>query len=394
MGHQHFHLLHACDSMVRASLATKTFQLRWILFTKPHSSFPSFIPSLVIPLTFPPLFLPILISLPFFTCNFRRTKFQLCMSIHLKFMENHKNVTEFIFMGLWENRQIELLFFLLFLLCYLAVLMGNSVILITITCSHLIEQPMYYFLCHLSLMDLCYTSTVIPRLIRDLAATRKSISYNECMTQLFTTHLLAGVEIFILVSMALDRYVAIVKPLHYMVMMSRKRCDMLIVTAWVVGFWHSIALLLMMLSLPFCGPNHINHYFCDVKPLLKLVCKDVHVVSVLAMANSGMVLVAIFTVLLASYILILYSLRTRSSAGLLKALSTCSSHIMVVVLFFGPCIYTYALPAGSENKDKEISVFYTVITPILNPLIYTLINSEMKSAMHKVWSWLSNSKLK
>ncbi|XP_031229385.1 olfactory receptor 4S2-like [Mastomys coucha] len=164
--------------------------------------------------------------------------------------------------------------------------------------------------------------------------------------------------------------------------------------AWILGFWHSIALLLMVLSLPFCGPNHINHYFCDVKPLLKLVCKDVHVVSILAIANSGMVLVAIFTVLLASYILILYSLRTRSSAGLLKALSTCSSHIMVVVLFFGPCIYTYILPAGSENKDKEISVFYTVIAPILNPLIYTLRNSEMKSTMHKVWSRLSHLELR
>ncbi|KAK7797991.1 hypothetical protein U0070_004153 [Myodes glareolus] len=308
-------------------------------------------------------------------------------------MENHKNVTEFLFMGLWENRQVELLFFLLFLLCYLAVLMGNSIILVTITCSHLIEQPMYYFLCHLSLMDLCYTSTVVPRLIRDLAATRKNISYNECMTQLFTAHLLAGVEIFILVSMALDRYVAIVKPLHYMIIMNRKRCHVLIAMAWAVGFWHSIALLLMVLSLPFCGPNHINHYLCDVKPLLKLVCKDIYVVSILVIANSGMVVVAIFLVLVASYVLILYNLRTRSSAGRRKALSTCSSHVTVVVLFFVPCIYTYVLPAGSENKDKEISVFYTVIAPMLNPLIYTLRNSEMKSAMHKVWSRMSHSEL-
>ncbi|XP_057619171.1 olfactory receptor 4P4-like isoform X1 [Chionomys nivalis] len=309
-------------------------------------------------------------------------------------MENHKNVTEFVFMGLWENRQVELLFFLLFLLCYLAVLMGNSIILVTITCSHLIEQPMYYFLCHLSLMDLCYTSTVVPRLIRDLAATRKSISYNECMTQLFTAHLLAGVEIFILVSMALDRYVAIVKPLHYLIIMNRKRCHVLIAMAWSVGFWHSIALLLMVLSLPFCGPNHINHYLCDVKPLLKLVCKDIHVVSILVIANSGMVVIAIFLVLVASYILILYNLKTRSSAGRHKALSTCSSHVMVVVLFFVPCIYTYVLPAGSENKDKEISVFYTVIAPMLNPLIYTLRNSEMKNTMHKVWSRMSHSELK
>nr|XP_013001883.1 olfactory receptor 4P4-like [Cavia porcellus] len=305
-------------------------------------------------------------------------------------MENQKNVTEFIFLGLWRNQKIELFFFFLFLLCYLAVLMGNVTILLTITCSHLIEQPMYYFLCHLSLMDLCYTSSVVPRLIRDLAAARKSISYNDCMTQLFAIHLLAGVEIFILVCMALDRYVAIVKPLHYTVIMNRKRCSMLIGMAWGLGFWHSIALLLMVLRLPFCGPNQIDHYLCDVKPLLKLACKDVRVVSILLIANSGMVAVVIFLVLVASYILILYHLRTRSSAGRRKALSTCSSHIMVVVLFFVPCVYTYALPAGDHNKDKEISVFYTVIAPMLNPLIYTLRNMEMKISMHKVWfEWTS-----
>ncbi|EHB02389.1 Olfactory receptor 4P4 [Heterocephalus glaber] len=128
---------------------------------------------------------------------------------------------------------------------------------------------MYYFL---SLMDLCYTS-VVPRLLRDLTAARKSISYNSCMTQLFTAHLLAGMEIFILVSMALDRYIAIIKPLHYMVIMDRKRCNVLIALAWGVGYWHSLALLLTVLSLPFCGPNQINHYLCDMKPLLKLVCK-------------------------------------------------------------------------------------------------------------------------
>ncbi|XP_047679784.1 olfactory receptor 4P4-like [Prionailurus viverrinus] len=306
-------------------------------------------------------------------------------------MENQNNVTEFVFMGLWGNKQMELLFFFWFLLCYLAVLMGNVIILLTITCSHLIEQPMYYFLCHLSLMDLCYTSTVVPRLLRDLGAARRNISYNNCMTQLFAAHLLAGVEIFILVSMAFDRYVAIVKPLHYTVLMNRQRCNLLIFMAWAVGFWHSIALLLMVLNLPFCGPNQIDHYICDVKPLLKLVCRDIRVVSILAIANSGMVVVVVFLVLLASYLLILYNLRTRSSAGRRKALSTCSSHIMVVVLFFVPCIYIYVLPAGSENKDKEISVFYTVIAPMLNPLIYTLRNTEMQIAMQKVWSKMAHS---
>ncbi|ELW72381.1 olfactory receptor 4P4 [Tupaia chinensis] len=306
-------------------------------------------------------------------------------------MGNQNNVTEFVFMGLWRNKQIELLFFFFFLICYLAVLMGNSIILLTITHSHLIEQPMYYFLCHLSLTDISYTSTVVPRLIKDLAAARKNISYNSCMTQLFTAHLLAGVEIFILVAMAFDRYVAIVKPLHYMVIMNRKRCNLLVAVAWSLGFWHSIALLLMVLSLPFCGPNKINHYLCDVKPLLQLVCKDIYVVSILVIANSGMVVVVIFLILVVSYILILYHLRKMSSAGRCKALSTCSSHVMVVVLFFVPCIYTYVLPAGSENKDKEISVFYTVIAPMLNPLIYTLRNMEMKIAMQKIWSQMSHS---
>ncbi|XP_077011914.1 LOW QUALITY PROTEIN: olfactory receptor 4P4-like [Tamandua tetradactyla] len=301
-------------------------------------------------------------------------------------MESQNNVTEFVFMGLWEDKQIELLFCFLFLLCYLAVLMGNFIILLTVTCSHLIEQPMYYFLCHLSLMDLSFTSTVVPRLIRDLAADGKNISYSACMTQLFSVHLLAGVEILILVSMALDRYIAIVKPLHYMVIMNQQKCKTLIAVAWCVGFWHSIAILLMILSLPFCGPNEINHYMCDVKPLLKLVCKDIHIVNILAIINSGMVVVVVFLVLFVSYILILYKLRTHSSAGRRKALSTCSSHIMVVVLFFVPCIYTYALPAGSENKDKEISVFYIVISPMLNPLIYTLRNVEMKIAIQKLWS--------
>ncbi|CAD7666552.1 unnamed protein product [Nyctereutes procyonoides] len=309
-------------------------------------------------------------------------------------MENQNNVTEFVFMGLWGDKQMELLFFFLFLLCYLAILMGNFIILLTIIRSHLIEQPMYYFLCHLSLMDLCYTSTVVPRLIRDLGAARKNISYNNCMTQLFTAHLLAGVEIFILVSMALDRYVAIVKPLHYMVIMNRWRCNLLIFMAWSVGFWHSVALLLLVLNLPFCGPNQIDHYLCDVKPLLKLVCRDIHVVNILVISNSGMVVVAVFLVLVASYILILYNLRTHSSVGRRKALSTCSSHVMVVILFFVPCIYIYVLPAGSENKDKEISVFYTVIAPLLNPLIYTLRNMEMRNAMWKVWSKMAHMKFR
>ncbi|KAI5935332.1 Olfactory receptor 4C11 [Manis javanica] len=172
-----------------------------------------------------------------------------------------------------------------------------------------------------------------------------------------------------------------------MVIMSWHRCDMLITMAWGI-VWPSVALLLVVLRLPFHGFNQIGHYLCDVKPLLKLVCKDICAVNTLMIANSGMVVVVVFLVLVASYIL--YKLRTRSSAGPHKALPTCSSHVVVVVLFFMPCIYVYVLPAGSENKDKETSV----TTPMLNPLICTLRNVEMILAMMKVWSQMAHSEFK
>ncbi|KAM8971750.1 olfactory receptor 4P4-like [Sarcophilus harrisii] len=301
-------------------------------------------------------------------------------------MEKHNNVTEFILLGLLMNKEMRTICFVIFMACYLSIFLGNFIIFVTIMYSHLMQEPMYYFLWHLSFMDPCFTSTIIPRLINDLIAETKTISYNCCMTQLFTSHLLGGVEMFILVSMAFDRYVAICKPLHYLTIINRQRCNMLILLAWLVAFWHSVAQLFMILRLPFCGPNQIDHYMCDSKPLLKLACTDTHIASILVIANTGMVVLATFLVLVASYIVILYNLRKHSSEGRHKALSTCASHVMVVVLFFIPCISTYIPPPRSLNNDKEFSVFYTVIAPMLNPLIYTLRNVEMKNAIRKVWS--------
>ncbi|XP_074084013.1 olfactory receptor 4P4-like [Macrotis lagotis] len=300
-------------------------------------------------------------------------------------METHDNVTEFILLGLLMKKEIKTMCFVLFTVCYLAIFLGNFIIFITITYSHLIQQPMYYFLWHLSFMDPCFTSTTVPRLIRDLIASSKTISYNCCMTQLFTFHFLGGVEIFILVLMAFDRYIAICKPLHYMIIVNRQRCNMLILLAWVVAFWHSVAQLFLILKLPFCGPNQVDHYMCDSKALLKLACTDTHVASLLVIANTGVVVSATFVVLVASYINILYHLRNHSAEGRRKALSTCASHVMVVLLFFVPCISTYIQPPNSLNIDKEFSVFYAVIAPMLNPLIYTFRNAEMKNAMRKVW---------
>ncbi|XP_027715003.1 olfactory receptor 4P4-like [Vombatus ursinus] len=301
-------------------------------------------------------------------------------------MEIQNNVTEFVILGLFKKPETKMICFVIFLLCYFAIFFGNIIIFITIICSHLIQQPMYYFLCHLSYMDLAYTSTVVPRLLRDLIAKQKSISYNSCMTQLFAAHFLSGVEVFILVSMAFDRYIAICKPLHYMIFMNRQRCNMMLLMAWLVAFWHGIAQMIMVIRLPFCGPNQVDHYFCDVKALLKLVCTDTHIPNILVIANTGMVVLATFLVLVASYIVILYNLRNHSSDARWKALSTCASHVMVVVLFFVPCIATYIPPPSASPNDKEFSMFYTVIAPMMNPLIYTLRNTEMKNAMQKVWA--------
>ncbi|XP_074084008.1 olfactory receptor 4P4-like [Macrotis lagotis] len=301
-------------------------------------------------------------------------------------MNNRNNVTEFILLGLTQNNQVQNLCFVIFLFCYMAILMGNSIVMISILYSPLIEQPMYFFLTYLSFVDVCYTSTVTPKLISDMLAKRKTISYANCLIQLFTVHFFGGVEVFILTGMAYDRYVAICKPLHYMAIMSRERCNALVLVACGGGFLHSFAQIVLAVLLPFCGPNEIDHYFCDMYPLLKLACTDTHSFGLLVIANSGMIALVVFMVLMASYVVILYTLRAHSSESRQKALSTCGSHITVVVLFFGPSLFIYIRPATTYQEDKVLALCYTIIAPMFNPLIYTLKNSEMKNAMKKVWS--------
>ncbi|XP_040860014.1 olfactory receptor 4P4-like [Ochotona curzoniae] len=212
--------------------------------------------------------------------------------------------------GLFQDKNIEMLCFVFTLFCYLSIWMGNVLIMISITCTQLIVQPTYFFLNYLSLSDLCYTSTVTPKLMTDFLAERKTISYTNCMVQLFTTHFFGGIEIFILMGMAYDRYVAICKPLHYTVIMSRQNCNAIILACSVGGFVHSTSQLLLTVFLPFCGPNEIDPYFCDVYPLLKLACSDTHTVGVLVIVNSGLISLVTFVVLVFSYFLILYTIRS------------------------------------------------------------------------------------
>ncbi|XP_037377460.1 olfactory receptor 4P4-like [Talpa occidentalis] len=300
-------------------------------------------------------------------------------------MESRRNISEFILLGLSYNKNIQIFCFVFFLFCYVTLLAGNLLILASVRCSPLFDQPMYYFLIHLATMDICYTSTVTPKLIGDLLVERKTISYGSCMLQVFTMHFFGGIEIFILTAMAYDRYVAICKPLHYMIIMNRTRCDLLVLGAWVGGAVHSFPLFIMAVILPFCGPNEIDHYFCDVFPLLKVACTDTYLTGILVITFSGILSLVIFVVLFLSYGVILFTLRKQSAEGRRKALSTCWSHITVVAFFFAPAIFIYLRPPTTFPEDKIFALFYTIVAPMFNPLIYTLRNAEMKNTMRKLW---------
>ncbi|NP_001378137.1 olfactory receptor family 4 subfamily C member 11D [Equus caballus] len=275
--------------------------------------------------------------------------------------------------------------FVIFFIFYVGTVVGNLLIIVTIKSNQTLETPMYFFLFYLSLADSCFSTSTAPRLIVNALSATTIISYNECMTQVFALHLFGCMEIFVLIRMAMDRYVAICKPLHYPTIMSAQVCITLIVLAWIGSFIHSIAQIILALRLPFCGPNLIDHYCCDLQPLLKLACMDTYLINLLLVSNSGAICSSSFVILMTSYIVILHSLRNHSAEGRNKALSTCTSHIIVVILFFGPCIFIYTRPPTTLPMDKMVAVFYTIGTPFLNPLIYTLRNSQVKNAMRKLW---------
>ena len=305
---------------------------------------------------------------------------------------NQSVVSEFLFLGLTNSWEMQLLLFVFSFTFFMASMMGNSLIILTVTCDPHLHSPMYFLLANLSFIDLGVSSVTSPKMIYDLFRKHKVISFGGCIAQIFFIHVIGGVEMVLLIAMAFDRYVAICKPLHYLTIMSPRMCVFFIVAAWMIGLIHSMVQLACVVNLPFCGPNVLDSFYCDLPQLIKLACIDTYQLEFMVTANSGFISVGSFFILIISYIIIILTVQKQSSVGSSKALSTLSAHITVVVLFFGPLMFFYIWPFSSTHLDKFLAIFDAVLTPFLNPVIYTFRNHEMRVAMRRVCKQLVNNK--
>ncbi|XP_029437532.1 olfactory receptor 5B21-like [Rhinatrema bivittatum] len=302
-------------------------------------------------------------------------------------VENMTMVTEFIILGLSDNPQLQTPLFLVFLLIYLITLLGNLVI-ITVTCAdHRLHNPMYFFLSNLSLTDICCSATIIPKLLEIFLSGDKTISYAGCMVQLYFFMGFACFEIFLLTAMAYDRYAAVCDPLHYSLIMNQRVCVLLVAASWITSFLNSMTFTVFIIRLSFCDSNVIDHFFCELLPLLKLSCTDTAGPENIMFVDATLIALPAFLVTLTSYTYIISTiLRIRSAEGKRKAFSTCSSHLTVISMYYLSLFCMYMRPTSmySQVQGKILSVLYTAITPMLNPIIYSLRNKEVKNAWRKV----------
>lgn len=303
---------------------------------------------------------------------------------------NHTGVKEFLLVGLTENPHLQIPLFLLFTLIYFITLIGNWGMITLIWLNAQLHTPMYFFLSNLSFCDICYSTVFAPKMLVNFLSKHKSSTFYGCLLQSFFFAVYAVTEGILLSMMAYDRYVAIANPLLYTVIMTQKVCIQMVLASYSGGVINSLTHTVGLLKLDFCGPNIVNHYFCDIPPLLKLSCSDVHNNEMLLLIFSGVIGVFTFIIIMVSYMCIIVAIqRIRSAQGRRKAFSTCVSHLTAVTLFYGSATFNYIQPSSQYSLDQEkvCAVFYTLVIPMLNPLIYSLRNKDVKDAAKKLVSW-------
>ncbi|XP_053551437.1 olfactory receptor 10C1-like [Bombina bombina] len=301
-------------------------------------------------------------------------------------MCNHTGVTYFIILGFSAFTDVWLPFFILALFIYLFTLLGNCTVVNIVYLDPLLHSPMYFFLCNLSIMEIIYSSVTLPKMLRNLILEDKRISFIGCAIQMFFFLALGTTECLLLAIMAYDRFTAICKPLHYSLIMSRQNCCQLSTWCWCSGLLLSMGQTAFIFTLPFCGPNVIDHFFCDIPPVLKLACTDTYFNEVAIFSVCVIILLVPFVLILCSYTQIIHTLlKMRSVENTGKAYSTCVSHLTSVTLFYGTASFMYLRPRAlySLHTDRFLSLFYSMVTPMLNPLIYSLRNKEVKTSLSK-----------
>ncbi|XP_006130686.2 olfactory receptor 11A1-like [Pelodiscus sinensis] len=299
---------------------------------------------------------------------------------------SNKTVTEFVLLGFGDLPELQILLFLLFSAIYVLTMAGNLLIVALVVAEQHLHTPMYFFLGNLSCLETCYSSTLLPRLLAGLLTGDKTVSICGCLVQYYFFGVFSATECYLLAVMSYDRYLAICKPLHYGARMNGRICLLLVAGSWINGLLPVTVTASLMSQLPFCGPGKIDHFFCDFSPVLSLSCSDTRLIEFLGVALSGLCSLPPSLLTVTSYICIITSiLSIPSTTGRKKAFSTCSSHLVVVTMFYGTLMIVYLLPKTPILRDlnKVFSVFYTVLTPLVNPLIYSLRNAEVKKALRK-----------
>ncbi|XP_069506015.1 olfactory receptor 5AR1-like [Ambystoma mexicanum] len=309
------------------------------------------------------------------------------MATEYKGLENQTSLTEFVLIGLSSPPQFHMLYFVMFLLIYVFTLLTNLAIVLVIYVDSHLHSPMYFFLMNLSLLDLSFTSVTSPKLLAIFVAERTSISYGGCMAQLYFATSFTSTEFYLLAAMAYDRYVAICNPLRYAAIMDMRVCAMLAAASWVLGFLDTVPPLVLVCRFSFCKSHVINHFFCDLRALVKLSCEDTLRMEVLIYVEGLFIGFLPFLLTLTSYMFIISTItRIRSAEGRWRTFSTCASHLAVVIIFYGTVMCTYMQPTtyNPQYQDKLFSVLYTTFIPLSNPLIYTLRNKDVKRAMRRL----------